>query len=54
MLNTTLVVSFCKDGGGSVNVKLRYLVGFYYSVITMMHGPTNIKLLSRLEKERHL
>jgi len=26
MLITTLVVSFCKDGGGSVNVKLWYLV----------------------------
>ena len=26
MLNTTLVVSFCKDGGGSVNVKLWFLV----------------------------
>ena len=26
MLITTLVVSFYKDGGGSVNVKLRYLV----------------------------
>jgi len=26
MLITTLVVSFCKDGGGSVNVKLWFLV----------------------------
>jgi len=26
MLITTLVVSFCKDGGGSVSVKLWYLV----------------------------
>jgi len=26
MLITTLVVSFCKDGGGSVNVKLWLLV----------------------------
>jgi len=26
MLITTLVVSFCKDGGGSVNVKLCFLV----------------------------
>ena len=26
MLITTLVVSFYKDGGGSVNVKLRFLV----------------------------
>jgi len=25
LLITTLVVSFCKDGGGSVNVKLWYL-----------------------------
>jgi len=26
MLITTLVVSFCKDGGGSVKVKLCFLV----------------------------
>ena len=26
MLITTLVVSFCKDGSGSVNVKLLFLV----------------------------
>jgi len=26
MLITTLVISFCKDGGGSVNVKLWFLV----------------------------
>jgi len=26
MLITTLVVSFCKDGGGSVNVNLCFLV----------------------------
>ena len=26
MLITTLVVSFCKDGGGSVSVNLRFLV----------------------------
>jgi len=26
MLITTLVVLFCKDGGGSVNVKLLFLV----------------------------
>jgi len=26
MLITTLAVSFCKDGGGSINVKLWYLV----------------------------
>ena len=26
MLITTLVVSFCKDGGGSINVKLWFLV----------------------------
>ena len=26
MLITTLVVSFCKDGGGSVSVKLCFLV----------------------------
>jgi len=26
MLITTLVVSFCKDGGSSVNVKLWFLV----------------------------
>jgi len=26
MLITTLVVSFCKDRGGSFNVKLRFLV----------------------------
>jgi len=26
MLITTLVVSFCKDGGGSVSVKLWFLV----------------------------
>jgi len=26
MLITTLVVSFCKDGGGSVNVKLWFVV----------------------------
>jgi len=26
MLITTLVVSFCKEGGGSVNVKLWFLV----------------------------
>jgi len=26
MLITTLVVSFCKDGGGSVNVKLWFLL----------------------------
>ena len=26
MLNTALVVSFCKYGGGSVNVKLWFLV----------------------------
>jgi len=26
MLITTLVVSFCKDGGGSLNVKLWFLV----------------------------
>jgi len=25
---TTLVVSFCKDGGGSVNVKLWFLVEY--------------------------
>ena len=25
ILITTLVVSFCKDGGGSINVKLRFL-----------------------------
>jgi len=25
MLITTLVVSFCKDGGGSVNVKKNYI-----------------------------
>ena len=28
MLITTLVVSFCKDGGGSVNVKLWFLVAY--------------------------
>ena len=28
MLITTLVVSFCKDGGGSVNVKLWFLVEY--------------------------
>ena len=28
MLITTLVVSFCKDGGGSVSVKLCFLVVF--------------------------
>ena len=26
MLITTLVISFCKDGGGSINVKLWFLV----------------------------
>jgi len=26
MLITTLVISFCKDGGGSVNVKLWFIV----------------------------
>jgi hypothetical protein len=26
MLITTLVVSFCKDGGGSVNINLLFLV----------------------------
>jgi len=30
MLITTLVVSFCKDGGGSVNVKLWFLVVYTY------------------------
>jgi len=29
MLITTLVVSFCKDGGGSVNVKLWFLVVYF-------------------------
>jgi len=66
MLITTLAVSFCKDGRGSVNVKLWflvvyvrcevlcrsvvldnvYLIGFYSSVITTMHGPTHIKILT--------
>ena len=30
MLITTLVVSFCKDGGGSVNVNLRFLVVYVW------------------------
>jgi len=30
MLITTLVVSFCKDGSGSVNVKLWFLVGYVW------------------------
>ena len=64
MLITTLVVSFYKDRGGSVNVKLWFLVVYvryevlfawlllvtcsYSSVITMMHGPTNIKFYHTL------
>jgi len=66
MLITTLVVYFCKDGRGSVNVTLWFLVvhvrcevlcrlvvldnvhliGSYYSVITMLHGPTHIKTVT--------
>jgi len=42
VLIITLAVSFCKDGGGSVNVKLWFFI-FYSSVITKMHGPINIK-----------
>ena len=53
MLITTSIVSFCKNGGGSVNVKLWFLVVYvrcnvvcHFVVagnVTMMHGPTNIK-----------
>jgi len=66
MLITTLVVFFCKEGRGSINLKLWFLVvyvrcevlcrsvvldnvhliGFYFSVITMMHGPTHDKIVT--------
>jgi len=38
MLTTTLIVSFCKDGGGSVNVKLWFLV-VYVLVLRRIFGP---------------
>jgi len=33
MLITTLVASFCKDGGGSVNVKLWFLVVYVLCLV---------------------
>jgi len=37
MLITTLVVSFCKDGGGSVNVKLWFIVVYHNDAVSNKH-----------------
>jgi len=37
MLITTLVVSFCTDGGGSVNVKLWFLVVLFVMGVKLGH-----------------
>ena len=39
MLITTMVVSFCKDGGRSVNVKLWFLVAYVNMVLRRICGP---------------
>jgi len=46
MLITTLVVSFCKDGGSSVNVKLWFLVvGVWCEVLCRLVVAGNVFLL---------
>ena len=46
MLITTLVVSFCKDGRGSVNVKLWFLVVYVrYEVLCHLVVAGNVFLL---------
>jgi len=46
MLITTLVVSFCKDGSGSVNVKLRFLVAYVRcEVLCRLAVAANVYLL---------
>ena len=59
MLITTLVVSFCKDGGGSVNVKLWFLVVYFrYEVLCRLVVAGKVFLLililiSRKDKIRN-
>ena len=50
MLITTLVVSFCKDGGGSVNVKLLFLVLYVWcEVLCCLDVLDNVFLLNLIK-----
>jgi len=51
MLITTLVVLFCKDGGGSVNVKLWFLVVYVWcEVLCRLVVAGNVFLLIKINR----
>jgi len=54
MLSTTLVVSFCKDGGGSVNVKLWFLVMYVQFLFFSYHNSARSNKHQMLSVSLHL